>query len=894
MKLPLWRWLQVIGGYLTVDADILLTYGTVLLQVFPTVSLARQEAKQDIVSNKGSIQPSSEKPWGSDFVSHDAPVNSREVRNGNTDVHEAWASLRKLAQTEDATSSLSKPTGVLGTTWYYSKTLFRLLFMNGPTKLEREDGETEHSSLSKALAKEVAVLKNAASENDLDAIYLLAEMNFYGNFTHPRNFRVAFEGYDRLASLTGNHTAQYMLGLMYATGIGGAVERDQAKALLYHTFAAEQGNTRSEMTVAFRHHSGIGTPRDCDKAARYYRRVAEKAMAYWRSGPPGGQNMPKMSYRWAEDSGGVYGEGASFSSSGHNANKDGTIYTNIDDILEFLDVRERQGDMHATFNLGRHYYEGSRSRKRNLKMARNQFMKIARVYWGKDGKVSPKAPKGIDKIAAKAAAHIGRMFLRGEGTEQSFEKAATWFRRGIANGDALCQHHMALMYRDGLGVPKDSLRAAVYFKAAAEQDLPASQSALGALFLDQGDVDTAGRYFELAARNGFTEAFYYLAEMTNNEIGRERQCGIATAYYKIVAEKAEALHSSFAQANAAYASGDRETAMIYSMMAAEQGYESAQANVAYILDEQTSCLSTALSSALPSFPRPQPTASSRLILHNAALALIYWTRSAKQNNIDSLVKMGDYYLSGQGTTADVDKASTCYHTAAEIHHSAQALWNLGWMHENGVGPVSQDFHMAKRYYDLALDMNSEAYLPVKLALIKLRIRSWWNGVTGGKINGIKREDDIDENRKPRSLSEWIAHFLDAAGEMNEQDQGALDDLELDSPAFGSDPMPGGEDNYDDFDDGLLESLIIIGLAATLAFLVYYRQQRQLQNRRVALAAQAANAPRNAPAPAGAEPLAAGPGAEAGVAPPVGDGDRGFFPNPGDPDWNQWVAGGVGH
>ena len=506
--------------------------------------------------------------------------------------------------------------------------------------------------------------------------------------------------------------------------------------------------------------------------------------------------MPRMSNRWAEDSGGVYGEGASFSSSGHNANKDGTTHTNIDDILEFLNMREHQGDMHAMFNLGRHYYEGSRSRKRNLKMARNQFIKIARAYWGRDGKVNPKAPKGIDKIAAKAAAHIGRMFLRGEGTEQSFEKAATWFRRGIANGDSLCQHHMALMYRDGLGVPKDSVRAAIYFKAAAEQDLPASQSALGALFLDQGDVETAGRYFELAARNGFTEAFYYLAEMANHGIGRERHCGIATAYYKIVAERAEALHSSFAQANAAYASGDLETAMIYSMMAAEQGYESAQANVAYILDEQISALSTALSSVLSPFPRSQKTASPRSTLHNATLALIYWTRSAKQNNIDSLLKMGDYYLSGHGTAADVDKASTCYHTAAETHHSAQALWNLGWMHENGVGPVSQDFHMAKRYYDFALDMNSEAYLPVKLALIKLRIRSWWNGVTGGTVNSIQPEDDVDNNRNRRSLSEWIAHFLDAAGEMNEQDQGAQDDLEFDSPAFGADPMPGGDGNYD--------------------------------------------------------------------------------------------------
>jgi len=323
------------------------------------------------------------------------------------------------------------------------------------------------------------------------------------------------------------------------------------------------------------------------------------------------------------------------------------------------------------------------------------------------------------------------------------------------------------------------------------------------------------------------------------------------------------------------------------MMAAEQGYESAQANVAHILDEQTSLLSRISAPFLPLAKKSPPRPS---ILHNAALSLIYWTRSAKQSNIDSLLKMGDYYLTGTGTATDLDKASTCYHNAAENHHSAQALWNLGWMHENGIGPVSQDYHMAKRYYDLALDMNAEAYLPVKLSLLKLRVRSWWNGVTGGKINGIQPEEDSEENQKRRSFSEWVAHFLDAADEMAEQEAGALDELELDSTNFGNDPMPGGDDNYDDFDDGLIESLIIIGLAATLAFLVYYRQQRQLQNRRNAVAA-AVNAQPNAPAPAEAQHQAPAGG---GVAQPAAEGNGGFFPNPGDPDWNQWVAGGVGH
>lgn len=62
-----------------------------------------------------------------------------------------------------------------------------------------------------------------------DAIFLLAEMNFYGNWSHPRNYPEAFRLYKELADTSGNHTAQNMVGFMYATGVGGSVERDQAK-----------------------------------------------------------------------------------------------------------------------------------------------------------------------------------------------------------------------------------------------------------------------------------------------------------------------------------------------------------------------------------------------------------------------------------------------------------------------------------------------------------------------------------------------------------------------------------------------------------------------------------------------------------------------------------------
>ena len=645
-------------------------------------------------------------------------------------VSEVLRVLQPLQPSRNRLGSNDQGTGVVGTTLFYAKEVFYLLFMNGPPTDDHLGKRPR--KLSKLLSQAVTLLEAAANKQEPDAIFLLAEMNFFGNYTHPRNFTEAFRRYHELASLNGNSSAQHMLGFLYATGLGGVVERDQAKALMYHTFAAMGGSTRSQMTTAYRHHTGVGTPRNCNEAARWYKKVADRAVAHSRSGPPGGQSLQRDAYKLADEHGGVYGEGASVVSSGMYANKGGPnsdAHAAFDDVLEYLDLMSRKGDIKATFSLGRLHYEGSRTMRRSLRTARAYFMIVARKYWQKDGSVREE-DQVVVKFASKSAGYIGRMFLRGEGMEQSFEKALTWFKRGIKNGDALCQYEMGLMHLYGYGVRKDALVAADYFKASANQDFASSQVNLGKLFLDQGDINTAVYWFDLAARHGHIEAFYHLAEINNNGIGRDRSCGMATVYYKLVAEKAESIHSSFDEANRAYDDGDIETSLPLYMMAAEQGYESAQANVAYILDEYTSILS--LDSLLP-WKKQRSS-----LLRNAVLALIYWTRSAKQSNIDSMVKMGDYYLRGYGIEADMEKAATCYQTAAETHQSAQALWNLGWIHENGIG-VEQDFHLAKRFYDQALETNQESYLPVKLALIKLRARSFWNTITNGKVNSIRSE-----------------------------------------------------------------------------------------------------------------------------------------------------------
>jgi SEL1 protein len=82
------------------------------------------------------------------------------------------------------------------------------------------------------------LLTKAAKADNPDAMYLLGELNFvipqptirltlqYGNYSQA-NYVEAFKWFQKLAQHDGNSTALHLLGFMYATGIGNAVETDQ-------------------------------------------------------------------------------------------------------------------------------------------------------------------------------------------------------------------------------------------------------------------------------------------------------------------------------------------------------------------------------------------------------------------------------------------------------------------------------------------------------------------------------------------------------------------------------------------------------------------------------------------------------------------------------------------
>lgn len=179
-----------------------------------------------------------------------------------------------------------------------------------------------------------------------------------------------------------------------------------------------------------------------------------------------------------------------------------------------------------------------------------------------------------------------------------------------------------------------------------------------------------------------------------------------------------------------YARGDVTGSLIRHVVAAELGYESAQSNVAFLLETGRSGAHNFGSAylCLPPLLAEQVTIGDEDWQRFEAFT--QWKRAANQGNVDAQIKTGDYFYYGLGVPVDYRKAVQMYR-AAEVENSALALFNLGYMHENGLG-IQQDFHLAKRYYDQSLALNAEASLAVSLALLKLNARHffrwlWYGG-----------------------------------------------------------------------------------------------------------------------------------------------------------------------
>ena len=446
------------------------------------------------------------------------------------------------------------------------------------------------------------------------------------------------------------------------------MEKNTALAVLHQYFAALGGDERGQMAMAHRHLYGVGVPKSCRAAVLYYEPAADKVVTSVRF-PGGAPNIEKVRLT-AETEGGA------------NSRRER-------DVVQYYQYSADMGNADAASAIGQLLNAGARGMTRDHARAYRYFTQAA-------------AAGDVD-----AMSHLGHMHANGLGVKPNNESALALFTRAAEKGNSHAQYGLGYMHLAGFGVPRNHDKAVKYFNLAAEQGSAEAQFHLGALHARgvgvSKDYAKAFYNFNLAAHQGHATAIYNLAMMQLAGMGLPQSCRNAAGLLKGLAERGPwnrpLENARRAVKNKSYLAG-----LTRYMKAAETGVEVAQANAAYVLERGDAWYEGEEDDRL------------RRMLHYHGLA-------ADQGNVKSLLQIGDAYYYGKGVDAPDKNKSAAVYLQASQHRSAQAMFNLGMMHEHGVG-LPKDLHLAKRYYDMVLSTDPKATVPVRLALWKLAAHRW--------------------------------------------------------------------------------------------------------------------------------------------------------------------------
>ncbi|KIH53971.1 Sel1 repeat protein [Ancylostoma duodenale] len=477
------------------------------------------------------------------------------------------------------------------------------------------------------------LLDQAAQAGHTDAMKLMGFAHLFGDRARW-SIDEAKKIFEELAE-NGSPDAQLGLAFMHATGLGVS-KSNQAKALVYYMFSALGGNPLAQMAMGYRYYAGIAVPQNCENALSYYEKAAQKVADGFKFST----GLAIQRIRLTDE----------MEPSSTNA-----VTTPMDqNLIEYYRFLAEKGDVSAQVGLGQLYLTGGRGVEQNFELANKYFSSAAEAGH------------------AGAFAFLGKMYLDGTHvTPQDNTTAFNFFLRSADKGNQNGQAGLGVMYMHGRGVRRDYEKAYRLFSLAAEQGWVDAQLYLGEMFFKglgvKRDFKTALKYYQMATQNGHVLASYNLARMHSSGIGVLRSCTTAVEFYKNVAERGR-WSEKLMEAYGAYKEGRRDEAAIKYLFLAELGYEPAQTNIAYILDR---------GEADSLFP-----ASKENVLERA---IVQWQRAANQEYPLARIKLGDYHYYGWGTPADYEQAAQHYKLAVERHATAQAMFNLGLMHEQGLG-----------------------------------------------------------------------------------------------------------------------------------------------------------------------------------------------------------------
>ena len=431
-------------------------------------------------------------------------------------------------------------------------------------------------------------------------------------------------------------------------------EQRLGRMLLY----ASQGNANAQHDLGRAYDEGtLGLNADVEEAYRWYVKAAKKG------------------HIQAENTLGVfYAEGI-------------YVEKNIEEAIKWYRIAALSGNEVAQSNLGRAYYNGDGIEK-DLSQA---------VKWWRLA-----ADQGYDN----AQVCLANCYFDGEGVEQDYVKAVKLYEQAAEQDNDWAQIRLARCYRDGKGVEKDIEKCIKLLEQAAENNSTLAMRELAKMYdlaeFIERNPEKAFHYVKLGADKGDDICLWNLARYYKNGIG----CEINMDLYWEYLEKAANAGNPRAQDDLGdiYNYGEPNLNILPDPQKACEWYEKAIAQD-YLPAMVDLALCYSIGGCLPlddkkaaelfrqaaeaSDERGQYFLSDEYqqgdgVNQDEVEAFNWCLKSAEQEYLPAMARIGEYYYYGFGTEQNFEKAVEWLQKAS-VEGEENAQYHLGLCYEMGYG-----------------------------------------------------------------------------------------------------------------------------------------------------------------------------------------------------------------
>ena len=535
-------------------------------------------------------------------------------------------------------------------------------------------------------------------------------------------------------------TAAHTLGQLYHHGVKG-VEQNLTQSLLYYEIAGSHGHWESAGQACIFHLWGIGTPQN-----------AHQALEFCILGAPFGfegcAKMHEKAQNKRGDDSGQIRECNEVALNGlgllHLMGVRNLLTVDIPMAEKFFTLARQQGSVDAAYNLAMTWLGWKTHFKSVHELKENGFTPLT-----SDGETvlpipGQKGKDGNEKYVLYKAAVGDNMYYKGP-IQSDVQNAIKVLGAAAKRGHLQARHRLASIYAEGLNhttsviqynfVKKDCKKAKEFFQWIITNASPTRSDRLRRAYREfvAGNLEASVRNYLAAAEIGSivgqVNAAFLMERGVCLGLGAADCAKASVRLWKIAAIRGNA--EACLRVGDFYYYGRLHGDKLYTgpfgwiqyilfpekylpILLLEWGKEVLKvARNSFGLDEnsRTSKVSSSIC---------QPDEGTCHVDSEAHAEIA----SPKSSNFHHEME------------EDLQTAAHYYQMAGDKHLSARANFNLGFMHEWGLG-LKQDFPMAKRHYDLALSRNYyESEIAVQIALLamnthefaircKVLIEDWW-------------------------------------------------------------------------------------------------------------------------------------------------------------------------